>query len=336
MMGRRIAITGVSGYVGQRLLHALSGESYGDCVIGIDLRPPINLSPPPIPSPLPESGRGEGAGGEKRGPALRFLQMDVRAPTLAEHLRAEDADALVHLAFIVQPLHDRRRMRAVNVEGTRAVLEAAARAGLSQVIFVSSVAVYGAHPDNPIPLTEESPLRPNADYPYALDKAEADMLTQEFAARHPDIAVTILRPAIILGPHVDNFFSRHLARWPLLLAVRDGDGPLQFVHEDDLAACIVVCLRQKARGIYNLAGEGSLGWREALRRARRRYVTLPAWWAYAIAGFLWQARLPSVAPPGQLAWVRFPSVVSTDKLAREVGFRPRHSTADAFAAFLRR
>jgi len=261
--------------------------------------------------------------------------MDVRDPTLADHLRAEGAGALVHLAFIVQPLHDRRRMRAVNVEGTRAVLEAAARAGLSQIIFVSSVAVYGAHPDNPIPLTEGSPLRPNPDYPYARDKAEADMLTQEFAARHPDVAVTILRPAIVLGPHVDNFFSRHLARWPLLLAVHGGDGPMQFVHEDDLAACVVACLRQKARGIYNLAGEGSLGWREVLRRARRRYVTLPAWWAYAVAGVLWQARLPSVAPPGQLAWVRFPSVVSTEKLAREVGFRPRHTTAEAFSAFLR-
>lgn len=262
--------------------------------------------------------------------------MDVRDPALADRLQAEGADALVHLAFVMQPLHDRRRMRAVNVEGTRAVLEAAARAGLSQVVFVSSVAVYGAHPNNPIPLTEESPLRPNPDYSYAQDKAAADRLAQEWAAHHPDVAVTILRPAIVLGPHVDNFFSRYLTRWPLLLAVRGGDGPMQFVHEDDLVACIVACLRRRARGAYNLAGEGSLGWREMLRWARRRYVTLPAWWAYAVAALLWQMRLPSVAPPGQLAWVRFPSVVSTEKLAREVGFRPRHSTLDALSALLRK
>lgn len=310
MVARRIAVTGISGYLGQRLLHALAADSQWH-VVGVDRR---------LPTFVP--------------PSLRFALMDVRDPALADLLRAERVDALVHLAFIMRPLHDRRRMRAINVEGTRAVLEAAARAGLSQVVFISSVAVYGAHPDNPIPLTEGCPLRPNPDYPYALDKAEADALTQDFAARHPAVAVTILRPAIVLGSHADNFFTRYLTRWPLLLAVRGGDGPLQFVHEDDAIACIIASLHREARGIYNLAGEGHLGWREVLRRARRPYVTLPAWWAYLVAAAFWYARVPSVAPPGQLAWVRFPSVVSMDKLAREVGFRPRHSTAEALAAFL--
>ena len=355
-MDRGIAITGVSGYVGQRLLHALSAEPHGDTVIGIDLRPlPASSTLTrrhgepriSIQAPAPTLPRAAGEGREGAidkdvsvvqpialPGAFRLLQMDVRDPALADSLQAEGVGALVHLAFIVQPLHDRRRMQAVNIEGTRAVLEAAARAGLAQVIFVSSVAVYGAHPDNPIPLTEKSPLRPNPDYSYALDKAEADRITQEFAARHPGLAVTILRPAIVLGPHVDNFFSCYLIHWPFLLAVHGGDGPMQFVHEDDLATCIVACLRRRARGVYNLAGEGSLGWREVLRRARRRYITLPAWWAYAVAALLWQARLP-VAPPGQLAWVRFPSVVSTDKLAREVGFRPRRTTAAALSALLR-
>ena len=312
MLGGRVAVTGVSGYLGQRLLHVLAAHPQGDAVIGIDWRPP------PFTPPL-----------------LRFVRMDVRDPALADLLRAERVDALVHLAFIMQPARDRRWMRAVNVEGTRAVLEAVARAGVSQVVFISSVAVYGAHPDNPVPLSEESPLRPNADYPYALDKAEADALTQDFAVQHPGVAVTILRPAIVLGPHVDNFFSRYLSRWPLLLAVRGGDGPMQFVHEDDAAACIAACLRQRARGVYNLAGEGSLGWREVLRRARRPFVTLPAWWAYLVAALLWRARASLVAPPGQLAWVRFPSVVSTERLEREIGFRPRHSTAGALADFLR-
>ena len=99
-------------------------------------------------------------------------------------------------------------MYDVDVNGTQAVLQAASEAGVEQVLVTSSVAAYGAFPDNPVPIAEDQPVRGQPDFPYARDKAEADRVCQLWAAEHPDRVMTIVRPAIVFGPNVDNYISR--------------------------------------------------------------------------------------------------------------------------------
>src|SRR5919202_7111647 len=124
------------------------------------------------------------------------------------------ADALVHLAFILNPRHDEHLMYDVDVNGTRNVLEAASLAGTGQVLVASSSTAYGAFPDNPEPITEDDPVRGVAGFSYARDKTESDRICQLWAATHPERTMTIVRPCIVFGPNVDNYLVRLWTKAP--------------------------------------------------------------------------------------------------------------------------
>src|SRR6185436_907062 len=111
--------------------------------------------------------------------------------------------------------HDRRRMRSVNVDGCRNLLDAAAGCGAGRLMLISSATAYGAWPDNPVPMDESWPLRP-ATFQYAAEKVECEGMTRQFAERHPGIAVTLVRPAIVGGPGMDNYIYRFIFKLPLL------------------------------------------------------------------------------------------------------------------------
>jgi len=167
-----------------------------------------------------------------------------------------------------------------------------------------------------------------------LPQVARDVLCQGFAAQNADLAVAIVRPALVLGPHVDNYVTRYLRQWPALPVIRGGDAPMQFVHEDDVVALFLAILRQRARGVYNLGGGGTLRWSTVIRRAGRIPVVVPARVMYPLAEALWRLRIPGVgAPAGQLNLTRFPYIMSMAKAERELGFRPRYSTAEALEAF---
>lgn len=193
-MGRTIAVTGVSGYLGKTLLGLLERHPEVDHVIGLDTRE--------IPI---------------RTPKLEFHTFDVLDPGLPKMVAG--ADTLVHLAFCVDPMRDEALMHAVNVGGFRCVLDAVEEARISKLVYPSSAWAYGAHPDNPVPLREGVPLRPNTGFSYAEHKAETEALLTRWSAGHPDVSVTVLRPATTIGPHVSNFMSRFL-EGPRLLGIR--------------------------------------------------------------------------------------------------------------------
>src|SRR3954465_1744457 len=131
---------------------------------------------------------------------LTYRQGDVRDPeALREAFRG--ADVVVHLAFLVTGAADRATTRSINVEGTLAAFRAAAGAGARRFVYASSVAAYGFHPDNPIGMTEDWPVRPAARLFYAQEKAEIEELLAAEAAAHPELDLYLLRPPIVLGPH---------------------------------------------------------------------------------------------------------------------------------------
>ena len=258
---------------------------------------------------------------------LVFDEVDVRSPGLAARL--EGVDCLVHLAFVMDPIRDESVMRDVNVNGSQNVFKSAGRAGVPSVVYTSSAVVYGAHPDNPVPLTEEAPLRANLDFSYAAHKLEVEYVLREFESEHPETHVVVLRPAIVFGPRADNAWS-HALEQPVLFGVAGYAPPLQLVHEDDVARALQWAVTTEARGAFNLAAEGWLDAAEALDVAGRRARFLPEPLAFALAARLWRLGLSEV-PAGYLHYVMHPWVVSTDKLVA-AGFRCSRSQVETLRA----
>src|SRR6185369_3212159 len=162
----------------------------------------------------------------------RVVELGVDGADLKRSL--EGVDAVVHLAFAVSPEHDARVTAARNIDVTRRLLDAAGDAGVDHLVVLSSAAVYGAWPNNPVPLTEDAPMRPNPGFAFAVQKAELERLAVEWVDEHPGATLTVLRPAIPMDEEASGFLSRVLGvRAPV--ATGDREVPVQFVHLDDLA-----------------------------------------------------------------------------------------------------
>jgi nucleoside-diphosphate-sugar epimerase len=294
------AVTGVAGYLGRRLLELLDADPQIERVVGVD------VSEPPVVSPK-----------------LEFHRMDVGDPRLAKTFPG--VDVVVHLAFQVDPIRDEERMRAVNVDGTRNVLEACVATGVRKLVYTSSATVYGAHSDNDFPLTESSPLRANPDFSYAWHKLETERLIEAFAGDHPEVVATVLRPAIVFGPGVENFISRMLEA-PRVTAVKGYEPPLQLVHESDVASAIHVAIGRDLPGPFNVAADGWLAADEVLAISGKKRFELPEAVAFSLAERMWRLGL-TTAPPGELHFVMHPWVVDSARL-RVAGWAPGHTNAD--------
>lgn len=283
-----IAVTGSSGYLGSRLIEQLVADDSVVRVLAFDVRPP------------------------RRGhPKVVFDHVDVRSPGLAARL--EGVDCVIHLAFVMDPVRDEAEMRDVNVNGSQNVFKSAGRAGVPRLVYTSSATVYGAHPDNEVPLTEESPLRANLDFSYAAHKLEAEYVLREVVEEFPDTHVIVFRPAIVFGPHADNAWS-HVLEQPVLFGVAGYKPPLQLVHEEDVARALHWAVSTEAKGAFNLAPEGWLDGDEAPGIAGRRVRYLPEPLAFAVAERTWRLGLSEI-PPGYLHYAMHPWVVSPAKLA---------------------
>ncbi|HEY4397751.1 MAG TPA: NAD-dependent epimerase/dehydratase family protein, partial [Acidimicrobiia bacterium] len=228
-----IAVTGASGLVGQRLLPRLADEAQVTRLIGLDVRDP-----------------------RRRVRNLTFHRVDIGGAELKPLLEA--AEVLVHLATVVDPVPDEAVMARVNVEGTRRVLDAAAAVGVRKVIRVSTAAVYGAWPNNPVPLTEDATLRPNPGFAPAVHAAEVERLLAEWREEHPAVTVTTLRSAPVLGAGAERLPSRLLLGRPPL-RVRGAGPPVQVVHVDDLVDALLLAVGNDLPGTYNVAADGWLG-----------------------------------------------------------------------------
>jgi nucleoside-diphosphate-sugar epimerase len=286
--GLTIAVTGASGYLGTGLIRRLAADDSVARILGFDVRPP------------------------RESPAkLVFDEVDVRSSGLASRL--EGVDCVVHLAFVMDPIRDEALMRDVNVNGSQNVFKSAGRAGVPRLVYTSSATVYGAHPDNEVPLIETSPLRANLDFSYAAHKLEVEYVVREFEEEFPDAHVVMLRPAVVLGPRADNAWS-HFLELPVLLGVTGYSPPQQVVHEDDVARALHWAVTTPERGAFNLGTPDVLESEEALAIAGRRTRTMPEPVAFAVMERLWGLGLSEV-PPGYLHYAMHPWVVSTEKLA---------------------
>ena len=308
----RYVITGGAGYIGSRLVEFLSRREDTEKIVVCDVASPQGYMP-----------------------KTEFERVDVRdRDGVRATLERARPDALVHLAFILNPSHDEALMYDVDVNGTHNVLEAAAAAGTQQVLVTSSGVAYGAFPDNPVPLTEEDPVRGVSAFSYARDKTESDRVCQLWAAKYPERTMTIVRPCIVFGPNVDNYLVRLWTKQPFAADPGTIDNHIQFVHEDDVVEAITALLVGGHAGAFNVAADGLMTSRECAEMIGSPIRRMPERAYRGLARTLWNVRL-SEAPPGSVDFALYPWIVSNEKLKRETGWTPRHSTRETFEITMR-
>ena len=178
--GLTVAVTGPTGTFGFGLVPLLQADERIAKIVGIARRP---FDP-----------------AEHGWTKMEYRQGDVRDEAALEDAFS-GADVVVHLAFLITGTASRSTTRAINVDGTLNTFRAAAAAGVDRFVYASSVAAYGFHSDNPVPLTEDWPTRPAKRLFYAQEKAELEELLAKEAQAHPELKLYLLRPPVVLGPH---------------------------------------------------------------------------------------------------------------------------------------
>ena len=308
----RYVITGGAGYIGSRLVDFLSRRSDTEKIVVCDVATPRTYVP-----------------------KTEFERVDVRdRDAVRATLERAKPDALVHLAFILNPSHDETLMYDIDVNGTHNVLEAAAAAGTQQVLVTSSAVAYGAFPDNPVPLTEEDPVRGVSAFSYARDKTESDRICQLWAAKYPERTMTIVRPCIVFGPNVNNYLVRLWTKQPFAADPGTLDNDIQFVHEDDVVEAITELLVGGHGGAFNVAGDGVMTSRECAEMIGSPIRRMPVRAYRGLARTMWNIRL-SEAPPGSVDFALYPWIVANEKLKRETGWSPRFTTRETFEITMR-
>jgi UDP-glucose 4-epimerase len=304
----RIFISGISGYFAGGLLPLLEQDPKVEKVVGIDRQP------------LPKNNYKK----------VEFHQMDVRDPKSAELIRG--CDVFIHLAFILLRRPGQADPDLINITGSRTLIDAAAAAGVKKIIFTSSAVGYGFHPDNPLPLTEENPLRPNIDLYYSKAKAVVEQHLDELEEQNPKIVITRLRPCTVVGPRAEKGRVASLIGSTGIL-VAGFNPPVQLLHEDDLAQAIALAVAKDLRGAYIVTSDGARTLTEfyALRGASVSQFALPVarflmWLAWRFGGSLFAADWLDLS--------RY-SIVASNRKLKAQGWTPRYTTEDTFYAVLK-
>ena len=250
----KVFVTGSSGCLAHALLPLLCADAAIERVTGIDLAPPAY-----------------------EHPKFAARRLDVRTPELAGVLAGHDA--LIHLAFVVL----RGKMTAdamfdINVNGSHALFRAAQHAGVARMIHLSSAAVYGAGTQ----LGENAPLQPLPQFLYAQHKTQVERLLE---TAFP--AAVRLRPHVILGPHAQPLL-KFLLRQPCYLLQRKPYPLLQCVHEDDVACAVLLALKSRACGAFNLATEETFSFREINKKRHAIGIPVPLCMARAGLNVAWR------------------------------------------------
>jgi nucleoside-diphosphate-sugar epimerase len=308
-----VAVTGAAGGVGHALTARLVSSRQVKKVIAID----------------EERGDIEG---------VTWRVADVRDPALAGKLTG--VDVVVHADIDLSPDTDARARRAFNVRGAQTVLAAAAAARVGRVVLVTSAMVYGARPDNPVPLPEDAPLAAEADSSVAGDMLEIEQLARRSPRAYPGLAVTVVRPAALVGEgrsaqgdpwSVDTLVNRHFEA-PRLLAVKGSAPRWQFCHVEDLISALELTVGGGIEGTFAVGCDGWLEQDEVERISGLKSIELPARLTFGTAQRLHRMGV-TPAPAMDLRYVVYPWVVDCAAL-RAASWRPSIDNAAALRVLL--
>lgn len=254
---------------------------------------------------------------------------DVLDPSLAAKLQR--LDVLVHVVGPERPDASPDERRATTRLAAQTVITSAAAARVRRLVLVTSAMVYGARPDNPVPLPEDAPLRAPADESFVGDLLEVEQLASRAPDIHPGLAVTVVRPAALVGPGVDGVVTRHFES-PRLVRLRGVEQRWQFCHVDDLVSALELAVREEVTGSLAVGCDGWLEQADIERLSGLRSVELPPALAFATAERLHRVGvLPTAAT--DLAFVVSPWVVDCASL-RAAGWRPQQDNESSLRLLL--
>jgi UDP-glucose 4-epimerase len=309
---RRILVTGVSRDLGARFARALAADE-DHIVLGADVTPPRH-----------DLGKSS------------FVRADIRNPTIGKVIAAHAVDTVVHMALVATPRSagGRSSMKEINVIGTMQLLAACQKAETFRKLVVqSSVSVYGASPRDPARFTEDLTPRLPPRTGFGKDSVEVESYVRGLARRRPDVAVTTLRLANLMGAGVDSNVTRYLSL-PVVPRVMGFDARLQFLHPDDAVDALLLVTREDVPGTYNVAAPDIVTLSQALAMLGRPSVGVPQRLAPLVGAAFRQARLSDFSAD-QIDALTYGRSMDTSRLTATTGFTPAYSSRSALAEFAR-
>lgn len=321
----RVVVVGATGNVGTAVLRRLAHAGGVTAVTGVARRVP-----------------GPHAGEPYDG--VDWHAVDIGAPDAVTALTDvfAGAGAVIHLAWQIQPSHQRRAIRRTNVTGSTHVADAAVRASVPALVVASSVGAYAPGPKDE-KVTEEWPATGVPGSSYSRDKADVEAMLDEVELAAPQLRVVRLRPGLVFqrsaAAEIARYFAGPLAPLPLLrpgwlpLVPYDRRLRVQAVHAGDVADAYVRAATADVRGAFNIAADPVLDGERVARRFAGRAVPVPAGVLRIAAGLTWHARLQPTEP----GWVRLAAaapLLSTARAERELGWRPRTDALTALAELI--
>ena len=308
----RLVVVGATGNVGTSLLRAVERDSQITSVLGVARRRPDILV-------------------EK----TEWAEADVARDELVPLFRG--ADAVVHLAWAIQPSRDLLALWRTNVDGSARVFRAVADAGVKNLVYASSVGAYSPGPKDRA-VDESHPTNGIPSSFYARHKAEVERRLDRFESEHPDVRVVRLRPGLIFkresateqrrlfaGPFLPGFFVR-----PGLIPVVPDVARLRFqaVHSYDVGEAYRLAATTDVRGAFNVAADPVLDPQELGRALDARPLRLPGSVLRAAVDVSWRLRLQPT-PPGWIDLALGVPILDTTRARTELGWKPEHSSVDA-------
>jgi UDP-glucose 4-epimerase len=315
----RIVVTGASGNVGTGVLRALERHLPNAEVIGVCRRPPTHGS---------TYGR------------VRWHAVDLAEPDAAARLAPamRDVDVVIHLALSVQPVRNEDYLFRANVRGSQAVLQAVAAAGVSQLVYASSLGIYAAGATAPV--TEDWPDTGQSTSIYSRHKVMVERILDDFETDHPDVTVSRFRPTVVvqreaaylirslyLGPLVPQSAFELLRRRQLPILPLPEKAAVQFVHADDVGDAVIRLIQHRARGSYNVAAD-ILFARDLAELVGGRPIEVSPRLVRSVVSALSAARVIALNPGWYDVAFNTP-VMDTAKARRGLGWAPAHSSTDS-------
>jgi len=308
----RVAVVGATGNAGTSVLRALTDDPAIDEIVGIARRRP-----------------------QLSVPKTTWVCADVTRDDLVSAFAG--ADAIVHLAWLIQPSRDRATTRAVNVDGSRRVFEAAAAAGVGALVYASSVGAYSPGPKDR--RVDES--WPTGGIPtsfYSRDKSDVEAILDGFEAAHPDMRVVRLRPGLIFKGEAASGIRRLFAG-PLLptsllrrklIPIVPAMERLRFqgVHSFDIGEAYHLAITRDVRGAFNVAADPVLDPEELGRLLEARPVPVAPRVLRTVVDASWKLRLQPT-PPGWLDLALGVPLMDTTRAREELGWTPKHTAGEA-------
>ena len=313
-MGRVVLVTGVSRLVGGMTCRALAADSSLERVIAIDTVPPLH-----------SLGRAD------------FIRADIRNPIMGKILEQEKVDTVLHLGVIMTPKQagGRTLQKEINVIGTMQLLAACQKAdSVERLVVKSSSSIYGASPRDPAMFTEDMGARRNPTGGFGRDSVEVETYVRGLARRRPDIDVTTLRMANLVGQGLRTTFSEYFAL-PALPVPLGFDGRFQVLHIEDAVAVLQRAANaHDLSGTINVAGDGMLTVRQAARIAGKPVIPVLAQSASMMQQLSGMFGGSGAFDAEQMQFLQFGRGMDTTRMRTLLDFTPEHSTRDAFREVL--